>query len=222
MAEPVSSLSSWTSSLSRFAWPGAFVAIAAMGFGYLRTANAPVPPSEVKVEHAGPTVVRELRALARLETMSLHVEKVIELADHQKHLHGIVDADDALLFVAAGEVTLGVDLGKLGDDDVSFDAATGIATVELPQPEVFASRFDEARSHVASRRTDLLARRNEDLEGAARREAIAAFQAAGRDPAAIDGAKAQADRQLRALAKAWGAKDLVVAWAAPSGEVSAR
>jgi len=225
MAEPVSSTSSWQSvisTLGRFAWPGAFVAIAAMGLGYLRTANAPAPVSEVRVEHAGPTVVRELRALARLETQSLHVEKVIELADHQKHLHGMVDADDALLFVAVGEVTLGVDLAKLGDDDVSFDEATRIATVELPQPEVFTSRFDEVRSHVASRRTDLLARRNEDLEAAARREAIAAFQVAGRDPAVIDGAKAQASIQLRALAKAWGAKDLVVTWATPSGEVSTR
>ena len=75
---------------------------------------------------------------------------------------------------------------------------------------------------MVSRRTDLLAHRNEDLEATARREAIAAFEAAGRDPAAIEGAKAQAERQLRALAKAWGAKDLVVTWAAPSGEVSAR
>ena len=216
MGEPV------TATLGRFAWPGAFVAIAAMSFGYLRTTTTPAPVSEVKVEHAGPTVVQEMRALARLETESLHVEKVIELADHQKHLHGMVDADDSLLFVAAGEVTLGVDLAKLGDDDVAFDARTGIATVELPQPEVFASRFDEARSHVASRRTDLLAHRNEALEATARREAIAAFEAAGRDPAAIEGAKAQAERQLRALAKAWGAKDLVVTWAAPSGEVSAR
>ena len=216
MAEP------GTSTLARFAWPGAFVAIAAMGFGYLHTAREPAPVSEIEVEHAGPTVVKEMRALARLETESLHVEKVIELADHQKHLHGMVDADDTLLFVAAGEVTLGVDLGKLGDDDISFDSRTGIATVELPPPEVFSSRFDEARSHVASRRTDLLAHRNDDLEAAARREAIAAFQAAGRDPAAIEGAKAQAERQLRALAKAWGARDLVVTWSAPSGEVSAR
>lgn len=220
MASPAPA-DSTSSSLTRLAWPAAFVAVAAMGLAYLREGKEP-PPTTVQVEHAGPTVVRELRALARLETQSLHVEKVIEVADHQKRLHGMVDADDKLLFVAAGEVVLGVDLAKLGDDDIAFDEATGVGRVTLPAPEVFASRFDEQHSHVASRRTDLLAHRNEDLEASARREATAAFQAAGREPGAVNAAKAQAEKQLRALAKAWGAKDLVVSWTEPQGELSVR
>lgn len=203
--------------MARFAWPAAFVAIAAMGFAYLREPKA--PPSEIRVEHAGATVVRELRSLSRLETSSLHVEKVIELKDHQKRLHGLVDADDSLLFVAAGEVVIGVDLSKLADGDVKSDPTTGIAYVELPAPEVLSTRFDESRSYVHSRSTDMLARRNEGLEGAARREALAAFAAAGRDPRALEAAKAQAEHQLRSLARAWGAKDLVVTWKAPKGEV---
>ena len=207
----------WSATIARFAWPAAFVAVAAMGFGYLRE---PKPPtSEVRVEHAGATVVRELKSLSRLETSSMHVEKVIELKDHQKRLHGLVDADDALLFVAAGEVVIGVDLSKLDDGDVTSDPNTGIAYVELPAPEVLSTRFDEARSYVHSRQTDMLAQRNEGLEGAARREALAAFAAAGRDPRALEAAKAQAERQLRSLAKAWGAKDLVVSWKGPKGEI---
>jgi len=206
-----------SSTIARFAWPAAVVAIAAMGFGYLREPRDPV--SEVRVEHAGATVVRELRSLSRLETSSMHVEKVIELKDRQKRLHGLVDADDALLFVAAGEVVIGVDLSKLEEGDVKSDAATGIAYVELPAPEVLSTRFDESRSYVHSRQTDVLARRNEGLEGAARREALAAFAAAGRDPRALEAAKAQAERQLRSLARAWGAKELVVTWKGPKGEV---
>ncbi len=205
--------------LGRFAWPGAFVAIAAMGFGYARDRGGPAPASEVKVEHAGATVVRELRALSRLETSVLRVEKVIDMKDHQRRLYGLVDADDALLFVAAGEVVLGVDLAKLDEADVRSDPATGAAYVDLPTPEVLSTRFDEARSYVHSRRTDALARRNEGLEAAARREALAAFTRAGTDAQAVDTAKAQAERQLRALAKAWGASDLVVTWKAPRGEV---
>lgn len=207
-----------TSTIARFAWPAAFVAVAAMGFGYLREQKAP-SASEIRVEHSGATVVRELRALARLETSVLRVEKVIDLADHQKRLGGLIEADDSLLFVAAGEVVLGVDLARLGDADVRSDPATGVAYVELPPPEVLSTRFDEARSYVHSRKTDVLARRNEGLEAAARREALVAFAAAGKDPQAIESAKLQAERQLRALAKAWGAKDLVVTWKAPSGEV---
>jgi hypothetical protein len=210
--------SSLTSTVARFAWPGAFVAIAAMGFGYAREQRPP-PTSEIRVEHEGATVVRELRALSRLETSSLRVEKVVDLKDHQKALYGLVDADDSLLFVAAGEVVLGVDLSKLADDDVRSDATTKVAYVELPAPEVLSTRFDEARSYVHARKTDTLARRNEGLEAAARRDALAAFARAGSDPQAIDAAKVQAERQLRALAKAWGAADLVVTWKAPRGEV---
>jgi hypothetical protein len=204
--------------VGRFAWPAAFVLVAGMGFAYLHDQKPPAT-SEVRVEHAGATVVRELRALSRLETSSLHVEKVIEMKDHQKRLRGFVEADDALLFVAAGEVVLGVDLSKLADADVRSDPATGIASIDLPAPEILSTRFDETRSYVHSRSTDVLAHRNEGLEAAARREALAAFALAAKDPRAIETAKAQAERQLRALAKAWGAKDLVVTWKTPQGEV---
>ena len=144
---------------------------------------------------------------------------MIDLKDHQQHLHGLVEADDRLLFVASGEVTLGVDLSKVGDADVGFDEVTKIGRIELAEPEVFATRFDEAHSHVHSRQTDMLAQRNEGLEASARREAAAAFAAAGREPRSIELAKTHAESELRTLAKAWGATDLVVTWKAPHGEV---
>ncbi len=208
-----------TSTLGRFAWPAALVAIAAMGFTALRDHREP-PDTVPVVDHAGATVIREIRALSRLETTTLRMEKVISLRDHQEHLHGLVAGDDTLLFVAAGEVILGVDLAKLGDGDVRYDAATGVASIELPAPEPLETHFDEARSYVHTRRTDVLAKRNEGLEADARRSARAAFLTAAREPAALEGAKAEAERQLRGLAKAWGARDLVVSWKAPAGEVA--
>jgi hypothetical protein len=198
-----------TPAIARFAWPACFVAIAAMGFAYMRDRREP-PVSEVRVEHEGATVVRELRALSRLETSSLHLEKVVELADHQKHLRGLVEADDKILFVAAGEVVLGVDLSKLADGDVRSEH--GMAYITLPPPEILSTRFDESHSYVHARDTDVLARRNEGLEAAARREAMVAFTKSAQDPRAIESAKAQAEKQLRTLAKAWGANDLVVDW----------
>jgi hypothetical protein len=196
---------------SRFAWPVAFIAVAAMTFGYLRELR-PAPASEVSVVHPTPTVLKDLRELSRLETLSLHVEKVIDIKDHQKRLYGLVDADDSLLFVATGEVVLGIDLGKLRDRDVRFVEASRTAYVELPAPEVLSTRFDEAHSYVHARSTDVLAKRNEALESLARRDALVAFEAAAKDAKAISRAKEQAERQIRALAKAWGASDVVVTW----------
>jgi len=198
--------------LSRFAWPAAFVAVAAMTFGYLHDRATPAPASEVRVVHPTPTVLKDLRELARLETLALHVEKVVDVKDHQTRLYGLVDAEDSLLFVATGEVVLGVDLGKLTESDARLDAATGTAYLHLPAPEVLSTRFDEPHSYVHARATDLLAKRNEALESVARRDAIAAFEAAAKDPKAIARAKEQAEKQLRALAKGWGARELIVTW----------
>lgn len=207
--------------LSRFAWPAAFVAVAAMTFGYLHDIR-PTRAPEVRIEHPTPTVLKDLRELARLETLSLHVEKVIDVKDHQTHLYGLVESDDAILFVATGEVVMGVDLGKLRDGDARFVEATRTAYVTLPAPEVLSTRFDEPHSYVHARATDLLAKRNEALESVARRDAVVAFEAAAKDPKAVARAKDQAEKQIRALAKAWGSRDVVVTWAggaAPPGEV---
>ncbi len=199
------------STAARFAWPAAFVAIAAMGFGYLHTPAVPTPPPAL-TERPGPVVVQELRALGRLETAAIHVEKVVDVSEHQSRIFGLVDADDALLYVASGEVVLGIDLGKLRPEDARFDAATKTAYVELPEPEVFSSRLDEAGSHVHTRHTAVLARRNEQLEAIARQRALAAFASAGNEARAHELARAQAERQLGTLAKAWGAHALVVTW----------
>ncbi|MBX3193167.1 MAG: DUF4230 domain-containing protein [Labilithrix sp.] len=204
---------SLTLTLARFAWPAAFVAVVAMTLAYLRDARPP-PASEIRVEHPTPTVLKDLRELARLETASLHVEKIVEVKDRQHRLYGLVDAEDSLLFVATGEVILGVDLAKLADGDVRFDEATRTAYVTLPAPEVLSTRIDEPKSYVHARTTDVLAKRNEALESVARRDAAAAFAAAGKDAKSIARAKEQAEKQIRTLVKASGARDAVITWQA--------
>ena len=207
--------------VGRFAWPAAVVAIAAMGFSFARERAGAPPPTTVEVAHAGPTVVKDLQALARLETLSLHMEKVIDVKDRQQRLHGLLEVDDAVLFVASGEVVLGVDLAKLGEEDARFDAATKTAYVTLPEPEILSSRFDEAHSYVHGRSTDFFAKRNEGLEGRARSEAIAAFEKAAREPANVQKARDHAEVAVRALATHWGATKVVVRWQTPRGERSA-
>ena len=202
--------------LSRFAWPAAFVAVSAMALAYLQDVR-PKPPSEVRVEHPTPTMLKELRDLARLETLSLHVEKVVDVKDHQTRLYGLIDANDSLLFVATGEVVMGVDLAKLGDGDARYDEAMRTAYIHLPAPEVLTTRFDEPHSYVHARETDVLAKRNEALESIARQDAATAFEAVGKDPKNVDRAKEQAEKQLRGLGRAWGAREVVITWSTDAG-----
>ncbi len=213
----------WARIAARFAWPAAFVAVAAMGFGALRDREKPAA-SEVHLQGSN-TVVKSLHDIARLETTSLHVEKVIDVRDHQRRLYGLVESEDSLLFIATGEVVVGVDLKRLRDEDARFDDKTKTAYLTLPEPEVLSTRFDEMHSYVHSRSTDVLAKRNEQLEALARREATAAFEAAGRQKDVTARARDQAERQLRALATAWGAQDVVVTWrpiASPETDVAAK
>ena len=202
-----------TLELARFAWPAAFVAVAALGFAAVRDLK-PAPASEVRIEHPTPTVLKDLRELARLETLSLHVEKVVDVKDHQQRLYGFVEAEDALLFVATGEVVLGVDLGKLREQDVRWDEASRTAYVTVPPVEILSTHFDEAHSYVHARKTDVLAKRNEALESLARRDALVAFEVAAKDPKAQARAQEQAEKQLTALAKGWGARSVVVTFQA--------
>jgi hypothetical protein len=137
---------------------------------------------------------------------------VIDLTDKQSRFFGLIDATDALLLVAAGDVTMGVDLGKVGDGDVTTDPATQVATITLPQPEIFSTRLDEKRTYVYTRATSTLAERNEQLETRARQEAVSAIEEAAKNSDSADRAKKQAERELKSLALALGAKDVRFVW----------
>jgi hypothetical protein len=158
------------------------------------------------------TLVVAVRDVARLETTEVQVEKVIDLTDTQSRLFGLVEASDAILLVAVGEATVGLDLAKVADDDVSLDPKTKVAKLRLPRPDVLSARLDEKRTYVYTRSTGLLARRNEHLEERARQEAVAAIERAARTDEVSNRAREQAERQLRALAIALGASDVVFAW----------
>ncbi|MDI1451137.1 DUF4230 domain-containing protein [Polyangium sp. 6x1] len=168
------------------------------------------PPDHVITERPTPSLLHAIREVSRLETAEVHVEKVVDLTDRQSAFFGLVEAKDALLLVAVGRAVVGVDLGKMREQDVAFDPKTGVARLELPEPEVFSAMLDEDGTYVFARSTDLLAKRNEQLEASARRQAQRAIEAAARTPDVMGRARAQAEKQLSALAKALGAKQVEV------------
>ncbi|WP_437543316.1 DUF4230 domain-containing protein [Sorangium sp. So ce327] len=189
---------------------------ASVGFGALVVAprlGGPAPaPSSVVVARPSPALVIAIRDLSRLETTEVHVEKVVDLADRQNRLFGLVQATDALLLVAVGHVTIGVDLARIGEGDIAMDPETGVARLTLPAPEVFSTRLDEDETYVYTRSTSLLARRNEQLEARARKEATAAIEKAALEGNVMARAKAQAERQITALATQLGAKRVEIRW----------
>jgi hypothetical protein len=184
---------------------------AASSYVVLRAAPATPSTSVVTVKPA-PNVLVSVRELARLETVTFHMERVIDLTDKQQHLFGLVESEDALLLVAAGDVTAGVDLSELLPGDITADPTTHTARVTLPPPKVFSSRLDSQRTYVHSRRTDALAKRKEGLETRARQEAEQRIGDAALEAGILEKAKPPAARTVEMLLRSLGFEQVTVAW----------
>jgi hypothetical protein len=151
-----------------------------------------------------PGVITQVRELSRLEGVSYHVERVVDLKDEQRLLFGMVAADDAILLVASGDVVAGVDLGRIQPADVMLGADGRSVTLRLPRAEVFSARLDNAHTYVHSRTTDLLAQRRESLETQARRAAEQTLRAAAEDAGILKRAEDSVARTVSSLVRALG------------------
>jgi hypothetical protein len=199
------------------AFQRAFVTAALLGcvaaaFMAGRTSRPGGPASRVDVSPT-PVVVTAIRDMARLEATSYHVEKVVEASTAQSRLWGLLKTKDALLLVAVGDVVAGVDLAKVHDEDVRVDVAASTVHLTLPVPEVLSSTLDQRATHVYSRTTDVLAGRDEQLEGEARREAEEEMGKAAIEEGILDRARTSTDRTLRALLRSLGYERVDLKWA---------
>jgi hypothetical protein len=173
-----------------------------------------IPPlSQTRVEVVPtPDVVLAMRRLGRLETESYHLERVVDLTDHQTQLFGLIHAKDAILLVAVGDVVAGVELDHLSADDVDTDWDHRSVTLRLPPPSVFSTKLDDQATRVYSRATDLVAARHEDLEGRARAEAARTMEKTAVDHGLLDRARGDAERAMSGLLRAIGFSEVHVEW----------
>ena len=159
-------------------------------------------PNEILADTG--TVLVAVKNLARLESVSFHMERVIDLKERQEHLFGLLRADDAILLVAAGDVIAGVDLLKLRDGDVSIEPAQRRVHITLPAPELLTVRLDNKRTYVHSRKTDLLAKPGSELETRARQVAEESIRDAALDAGILTRARENAAQTLTALVRSLG------------------
>lgn len=198
---------------------GAFVAVAAAlaatvltGYVVLSWIPRVTPSSDTTIVRSAPSVVVAVRDLARLESAQYHVERVIELRDRQSRLFGLITAEDAILLVAVGDVTAGVDLTLLRDGDVVVDPAKGTARLALPAVEVLWTRLDNDHTWIYSRTTDFLAQRHENLETRARQEAESTLEESALERGILARARDNAQRTIEALVRSLGYTDVTVTW----------
>lgn len=147
------------------------------------------------------TVVRQVRQLARLETVVFGMDKIVAGGDENKYLPQFL-VGDRLLLMAYGEAIAGVDLRKLDEGAVAVEGQT--VRLTLPEPEVFVVRVDNERTRVYSLQTGLFTAVDPHLETEARREAERQLRQAALDNGILALARDHARATLTAFVTALG------------------
>ena len=183
-----------------------------------------IPPlsSSVTIVHPTPNVLLAVKDLARLESASFHMERVIDLTDKQSMLFGLVQSEDAILLVAVADVSAGVDLQQLKSDDIVVDAPEKRVTITLPAPDVFHAELDNSKTYVHTRHTGALANRKENLETRARQEAERSLIEAALQAGLLNRASDNARRAVEGLARGLGYEHVEVKVRPPAPRADSR
>lgn len=138
------------------------------------------------------TIITDIHALARLETIQYTVEKVITAEIGQGNFGFLFG--DRLLFVAHGFVIAGIDMEKLQASEMQM--VNGVLNVRLPPAEVFVATLDNQKSYVYDRETGLLTQGDQNLEATARQAAEAEIQKAALEDGILNLAQQNAETFL--------------------------
>jgi hypothetical protein len=146
------------------------------------------------------TIINEVRAVARLETIHYTIEKVITAELNQGVLGPLFG--DRLLFVAHGYVIAGIDMNKMNPEDMWLDGS--ILHVRLPQSEVLVATLDNEKSYVFDRNTGLFTAGDPNLETTARQVAEEEIRKAALEDGILEQAQVNATIFLEEFFKALG------------------
>ena len=151
------------------------------------------------------TIVHDIRAMARLETVQYTVERVITAETGQGAL--AILFGDKLLFVAHGIVIAGVDLQKLAPEDMWVE--DGVLHVRLPAAEIFIQTLDNEKSYVYDRETGILSKGEVDLESEARRVAEDVIAEAALEDGILEKAQENAELYFSLLLRNLGYPEVI-------------
>jgi len=152
------------------------------------------------------TIIHQVRSLARLETIQYSIEKVITAESGQGSLVFLLG--DRLLFVAHGVVIAGVDLEKLGPDDMKVEE--NVLYVRLPEAEIFIATLENENSYVYDRDKGLLTKGDVNLETTARRVAEQEIENTAIEDGILDLAQQNSESYLYRLLLEIGGYDDVI------------
>ena len=180
---------------------------ASVPFQQVQQANEALQTQVSDLLHPTPTIlpdpvtyINEVRALARLETIQYSIEKVITAEIGQGTFDFLFG--DRVLFVAHGVVIAGIDMEKIGPEQLRLE--NGVLYVTLPPAEIFVATLDNQKSYVYDRETGFLSQGVQDLETLARQSAEDEIRKAALEDGILNQAQINAENYLFRFFQALG------------------
>ncbi len=141
------------------------------------------------IDTSQPTVVVQIRRLARLESVAYTMDKMVSGDRENRVLPEFLTGDKILLEVH-GEAIAGVDLSQLKPQQVQVSSRS--VRVRLPPAQIFTVALDDEKTHVFERKTGILVPVDPSLEGEVREQAVESLRQSAVAAGILDKAHANA------------------------------
>ncbi|MEU6063794.1 MULTISPECIES: DUF4230 domain-containing protein [Streptomyces] len=138
----------------------AFVLVLAVLFAGIRLAVLPGLKDLFGTEthdRSGPALLKSIQDISRYDAASGNFQVVVDLEKDAKYLPSAIRGTRTL-YVGAGTVDAYVDLGKVGEKDVSVNGDRTSATLRLPHARLGKPALDADHSYTVSKQRGLIDR----------------------------------------------------------------
>ncbi|MFF9060671.1 DUF4230 domain-containing protein [Streptomyces sp. NPDC014882] len=168
-------------------------------------------------DRSGPALLRSIQDMSRYEAASGNFQVVVDLEKDAKYLPDALRGTRTL-YVGAGTVDAYVDLGEVGDKDVTVDGDRTSATLRLPHARLGTPALDPDRSYAVSKQRGLLDRLgdlfsdNPNGEQAVQKLAVRHIGDAAKDSELTARAESNTTGMLQGLLRSLGFKEVRVTY----------
>jgi hypothetical protein len=153
-----------------------------------------------KVTVSDSTVVRNIQQLQRLETVVYTLDQIV--TEERSTILPQALVGERILMIVHGDVTAGVDLGRLRPGDVQIHGRS--VKVRLVPAQIFATRIDNQKTRVYSRDAGLFTSPDPQMETNVRRRAEQQLTAAAFQDGILNNARDNAKNTVTALLRSLG------------------
>ncbi|MFF5405099.1 DUF4230 domain-containing protein [Streptomyces misionensis] len=168
-------------------------------------------------DRSGPALLKSVRDMSRYDAASGNFQVVVDLEKDAKYLPDAVRGTRTL-YVGAGTVDAYVDLGKVGDKDVTVNEDRTSATLRLPHARLGEPALDADHSYAVSKQRGLLDRLgdlfsdNPNSEHAVQKLAVSHIGEAARNSGLTARAETNTTEMLEGLLHSLGFKEVHVSY----------